>query len=237
MNFSSVTTVIFDIGNTLVNVNYAEIVNAAKEQGIDLDINQLRRAEHAGKRYIDDQVLASTNSADKARWDEYFVEILKATGYPENLIPKLIKEIQRRDDIGFGIWSSKSPDTDAVLSELHKRGYDLGVISNADGRIKGLLDHLGLSRYFRIVIDSHVVGIEKPNPAIFSLALEKLGCHAGQAVYIGDIYTVDALGAGSVGITPLLLDPFGQYLVADCVTIRNLKEMLDILPENPGGIS
>ncbi|HKQ58617.1 MAG TPA: HAD hydrolase-like protein, partial [Candidatus Eisenbacteria bacterium] len=61
------------------------------------------------------------------------------------------------------------------------------------------------------VVDSHVVGIEKPHPGIFAVALERLGTEPGRTLYVGDIRSVDEAGSRAAGMRFVLLDPFGDY--------------------------
>ena len=76
------------------------------------------------------------------------------------------------------------------------------------------------------MIDSHVVGVEKPDARIFHLALDACGARREQAVFIGDIYEIDVQGARNAGITPLLLDPLGLYGDVDCDRIDRLGRLL-----------
>ena len=75
-------------------------------------------------------------------------------------------------------------------------------------------------------MDSHLEGVEKPDPEIFRRALERLRVEAQRAVYVGDIYSIDALGARAAGITPVIVDPTGTYRELDCPVIADLSELL-----------
>ena len=79
-----------------------------------------------------------------------------------------------------------------------------------------MLRELGLARHLQLVLDSHIEGVEKPDPEIFRRALARLSLSAPRTVYVGDIYSIDALGARAAGLTPVLLDPLGGYADADC---------------------
>ncbi|MFC1477621.1 HAD family hydrolase [candidate division KSB1 bacterium] len=231
MNLTQIDTVLFDIGNTLVLVDYDQIVTSAAQLNIAVTVDQLRKAEHAGKRVVDNEILTGEISTDNTRWINYFKAILSEAGFPAESVDGLLFEINRLDKIDFGIWSKLNPDTPDVLQELQARGYRLGVISNADGRVPALTVSLGIDGYFRTIIDSHEVGVEKPDPAIFKIALEKMNSSADRAVYVGDLYAVDVRGAQAAGIMPLLIDPYDQYDVNDCIKIRSLKDILSLLPQ------
>jgi HAD superfamily hydrolase (TIGR01509 family) len=121
-------------------------------------------------------------------------------------------------------------DTPALLETLCARGYTLGVVSNADGRVAASLDACGIAPHFKVVIDSHVVGVEKPDPRIFRLALDACGTHPEETIYIGDIYEIDIVGARNAGIRPFLLDPLSLYGEVDCERIDSLTRLLELLP-------
>ena len=105
------------------------------------------------------------------------------------------------------------------------------VVSNADGRIEGDIRRRGLGDHFATVVDSHVVGVEKPDPKIFSIAMERIGSQPDETIYVGDVYAIDILGARSAGMEAILVDTLDRYPGnLDCRRIRGLGELLDILP-------
>ena len=116
------------------------------------------------------------------------------------------------------------------MAELRRRGFTLGVVSNADGRVPAALAASGLADQFAIVVDSHLVGVEKPEAEIFHIALRACAAQPAQAVYVGDIYEIDVRGARNAGIAPVLLDPLDSYRQADCPRITDLGRLIDLLP-------
>ena len=66
------------------------------------------------------------------------------------------------------------------------------------------------------MLDSHVVGFEKPDPRIFRHALEISGSPAERTLHIGDMYHADVVGARGAGIHALLLDPYDVWTHVDC---------------------
>ena len=103
-----------------------------------------------------------------------------------------------------------------LLADLARRGYVLGVISNSNGTVEGALEEVGLRRHLAFVIDSAVAGVEKPDPRIFRLALERGGVEAADATYIGDLYHIDVRGAEGAGLNAVLLDPAGAWGDVPC---------------------
>jgi putative hydrolase of the HAD superfamily len=98
------------------------------------------------------------------------------------------------------------PDAADALPVLAARGLRLGVISNWDVRLPGLLAGHEATRRLDPVIVSGVVGAEKPDPAIYRAALEAAGVAPEQALMIGDDYEADVAGARAAGLSAILLD-------------------------------
>jgi putative hydrolase of the HAD superfamily len=111
----------------------------------------------------------------------------------------------------FNLWR-KVPDglVDAV-GELRARGVPVVVVSNSEGRLDELFDNLGLTGVFDQVIDSHHVGVEKPDPRIFRLVLDRFGVAPPAALHVGDTFATDVVGARAAGMQVALLDPFAHY--------------------------
>jgi putative hydrolase of the HAD superfamily len=116
------------------------------------------------------------------------------------------------------------PGTRESLQRLGQR-YRLGVISNADGKIKTILERCGIADCFRSITDSGLVGHEKPHPAIFEAALKSMGSAAEQSLYVGDIYSVDYLGATRAGMQAILFDVAGTYRHTRLPRVESLEEL------------
>jgi FMN phosphatase YigB (HAD superfamily) len=117
----------------------------------------------------------------------------------------------------------------SVLAELARRGVRMGAISNSDGTLANELAHFGLASYFEVVVDSGLVGAEKPDQAIFKIALAEADAAPETTWHIGDGLVNDYLAALSVGIAPILLDRHGTYLGAFPVhRISRLVQVLDL---------
>ena len=97
-------------------------------------------------------------------------------------------------------------DSEPVLAALTRRNIPLAVISNWPPSLEASLIKCGLRQYFNAVIVSGNVGYAKPHPAIFQLAVERLGVPAAQSWYVGDSISHDVQGARSAGFHPILLD-------------------------------
>lgn len=120
-------------------------------------------------------------------------------------------------------------DAEPALQAVKAAGYRIGVISNATHDIPERLRELGLSPYFDAVAYSFEVGVEKPHPAIFTKALERLGVEGSQAVHVGDDYRADVLGARGVGMTPMLIAREGTPPSTEAIVLRSLVEVMEHL--------
>jgi HAD superfamily hydrolase (TIGR01509 family) len=131
---------------------------------------------------------------------------LATAGLPAEAGAAVLAEHDRRPE---GLWCVPDRDAEPVLRELARRGLRLGVVSNADGRVRAQLERAGLAPFFAVIIDSAEVGVSKPDPAIFRMAAARLGVAPAEAVYVGDIYQVDVAGARAAGMRGLWLAPAG----------------------------
>lgn len=113
------------------------------------------------------------------------------------------------------LWTNEGvrlyPETIDVLEKL-SQNYRLGIIANQSGSVRLLLREWGIESYFQLIILSEEVGLSKPDPTIFTLALQKANIPADRAVYVGDRYDNDILPAKSLGMhTVRILTGFGKY--------------------------
>lgn len=103
------------------------------------------------------------------------------------------------------------------------------MISNSNGSVALALEGAGLAPHLDFVIDSTVVGIAKPDPRVFHLGLREASVAAGEAVYVGDSYFVDVLGARQVGMGAVLFDPGGAWGERDCPRATDLSAAADLV--------
>ena len=225
---SAITTVLFDAGGTLVHLDYFFLHKELRRAGIRVTRRAVRHAEYAAKREIDRRALGSLQDTDEIRRRPYFAALLEELAVDASIATQLLQRFNAAH-VQDNLWRVMMPSTPQVLTELRDRGLTLGVVSNADGRIASILGNCGIEQFFDVVIDSHFVGVEKPDPRIFQLALEQAKTQAERAIFVGDIYGIDVLGAERAGIRPLLLDVLGSYEGVQCEKIRHLRELLAIV--------
>ena len=145
-------------------------------------------------------------STDGARWTLYFETIFRFCGVTEApVVRSVLDELQQIHKVS-NLWEVVPPDVPVALEGLRPR-FRLSVISNANGTVREKLRRVGLLGFFETVLDSHEEGVEKPDPRIFRNALERTGTRPDEALYVGDIYHIDVVGARAAGMEVVLLDP------------------------------
>ena len=97
-------------------------------------------------------------------------------------------------------------DVVPALETLREMGLALAVVSNWDSRLPEILEMLELASYFETIVVSHTEGVEKPDPRLFAIALERLGVPAQAAIHVGDRLDQDVDGARAAGVDALLID-------------------------------
>ncbi len=112
-----------------------------------------------------------------------------------------------------------------TLTRLRALGLKLVVVSNANGRLRYLFDRVGLTGAVDILFDSHEEGVEKPDPRLFQIALEKAQARSEATLHVGDLYYVDVVGARAAGLHAVLLDVAGLYNGYDCPRIRAFADL------------
>jgi putative hydrolase of the HAD superfamily len=103
-----------------------------------------------------------------------------------------------------GVWDSY-PEVNEVLANLHGR-FELAVVSNFDGRLRMILEHLGVSKYFAHVFLSSELGADKPDPEIYRRALRLSGKRSDETMHAGDDPERDWQGATAAGLSIFQLD-------------------------------
>jgi putative hydrolase of the HAD superfamily len=219
--------VLFDAGSTLLFLDHARIAAAVGAAlGLPLTGPTLAAGSGAAARTME-----QTRATDRERAAAYLEALFLEAGVPPGRMGEVRDCLARLHDERH-LWSGISGDTHGALSRLKDAGLKLGVVSNSDGRVEEALEAAGLRGYFDVVVDSALAGIEKPDPAIFRAALDVLGVPAEEALYVGDLYEVDVLGARAAGMAAMLLLPPGAPPPGGCATVRSLGALAeDLLKE------
>jgi putative hydrolase of the HAD superfamily len=225
---ASVSTILFDVGNTLHHLDHAFIADVLTRHSHPATAHDVAVAEYAGKAAVDAQFRARRGGMDAQRQLSYFEAILDALQVQPTAADVILRELHA-ENARQSLWRVMDADTAPLIRELRQRGYTLAVVSNADGRVEASLAACGIADQFAAIVDSHVVGVEKPDARIFEIALEACGAPPAEAAYVGDIYEIDVRGARNAGISPVLIDPLERYGEVDCPRITALRQLLGLL--------
>ncbi|HOO57320.1 MAG TPA: HAD-IA family hydrolase [bacterium] len=222
-----IKAVFFDAGNTLLYLDYELIARKVCAAGVETQAEELKVSEYDARRAVD-EYLATDDYVDEMVWDIYFSTMFMGVGLESR--EKILATIQNlREENEFqGLWNHAPEESHRTLETLKSQGYIIGIISNADGRLNETIARTGIDKYLDFMLDSKIVGYEKPDPRIFNVALEKAGVPPEACVHVGDIVTADIKGASGVGINPVLLDPTGRHIV-DCPVISDISEIIDVV--------
>jgi len=220
---SKTKVIFFDVGNTLLFPNRERIHAPLAERGIVPDGEHLRDLECRTKNQFDG-MMTNIGNTDHSFWWMFYSQLLVEIGLKDDAI---------RDQLVTGIrnsgnWDSIRPGTADRLYEIGER-YQIAVISNADGRIEDVLQRCGIARCFRTITDSGLVGYEKPHPEIFHQALKSMNVAPQESLYVGDVYSVDYLGATGAGMQALLMDVPGAYRDKGVPRVESLAELQVVL--------
>ena len=220
-----VRAVLFDAGGTLIHVDGPRVCRAA---GVGWDADVFRAAEATAVGAVRALVLEKPGSTDAERLPLYLDTMLSALGLPpgppRNEAAGRVAVEHRRANL----WSRCADRAAETLEILRERGYRVACISNADGRVRALLEAAGLLAHLEFVVDSAEVGVEKPDPRIFRAAAQRLALEPSACVYVGDIYEIDVAGAAGAGMKPILI---GDGPAAGPVErVPNLWSLLTLFP-------
>jgi putative hydrolase of the HAD superfamily len=216
--------VLFDAGNTLVFLDYARMAQGVGA-ALGLELTGAGLAAHAGKAAA---AMEGATGTDRDRAAVYLEALFRHAGVPSTRMSE-VRDCLRRMHGERHLWCSVHEHTHDALARLRAAGLRLGIVSNSDGRVDQALSAAGLREYFDVVIDSSVFGTEKPDPAIFRAALEALDVAPGEALYVGDLYDVDVVGARAAGMEAVLLTSDGVGHNPPCRTAASIDELVDAL--------
>lgn len=219
-----IETVFLDAGGVLVFPNWPRISAAFERQGVSVAPDTLARAEPHAKRKLDDnRTIKVTNDADRG-W-LYFNLILEEAGVSQSAATDAALSELHAYHQQSNLWELVPADVMPALDALRARSLRLVVVSNANGRLKLLFDRLGLSARFDCLLDSSDEGVEKPDPRLFEIALERSGARRETTIHVGDLYQVDVIGARAAGLRGVLLDQAGLYEDADCPRVQSMADL------------
>ena len=234
--YTNVDTVLLDVGNTLISIDFDRVAAELSARRWVCEPAALRRAEAAARPGYSTRVFVTGTRPDRSLFHSYLSAILGQVDSLTALSPAALDElvteigpILRPAGRASALWRMVMPGVPQALERMQRRGLTLAVVSNSDGTCAKSLDDAGLLRHLSFVIDSAEVGVEKPDPRIFEIAIARCGAAPQRTLYVGDLYHADVIGARRAGLHALLLDPYGDWPQMDCETLKDLTEVADRL--------
>lgn len=220
-----IDTLFLDAGGVLVHPSWPRVSDALAEQGVTVSAEALSHAEPYAMRALDEATVVGTTDDQNRGW-LYFNLVLQEAGVPLSTRTDQALEMLREYHKAHNLWEHVEPDIVPALESLRSRGLRMVVVSNANGRLRHLFERLDLSRWFDLLLDSHEWGVEKPDPRLFEVALERSGASRERTVHVGDLYHVDVAGARRAGLAhAVLFDVAGLYPEADCPRVSRLSQL------------
>ena len=224
-----IETVFLDAGGVLVFPNWTRVSDALARRGVNASAAALAAADPRARRRIDDGATITTTN-DTGRGWLYFNLVLAEAGIPVSRATDAALEELREYQRTTNLWEFVPDGVIPALTALRSAGLRLVVVSNANGTLRALFDRLGLTGLVDCVLDSCEFGVEKPDPRLFQIAMEKSGAAPQTTVHVGDLYHVDVLGARAAGLSGVLYDEAGLYEDVDCPKVRTLEELVRLVP-------
>jgi len=211
--------IFFDVGNTLLFPDRSHILAPLHQQKLTPSLEQWHAIERKTKKEFD-EIIKHDGRSDRSFWYLFYSHLLEELAVHDDALRDALVDATRIS----ANWRDIRPGTRETLLRLRRR-YPLAVISNADGKIGDVLTRCGIADCFAAITDSGLVGYEKPHPAIFECALRGMQVAPEQSVYVGDMYSVDYLGATRAGMQAILFDVSGAYRESGLPRVESLAEL------------
>lgn len=221
---ASISTIFFDVGNTLLFPDRRVVLAPLRERAMEAPLQLWHAIERRTKPQFDQRM--KDGGVDLGFWSLFHANLLQELGMQDEALHQALVAAMRVS----AHWTEILPGTRERLDQFGER-FRIGVISNADGKILSVLKTCGIAGCFRSITDSGLVGYEKPRPEIFHEALRQMGARAEECMYVGDVYSVDYLGATNVGMQAMLFDVAGAYRDSGLPRVESLEELQNRLAE------
>ena len=236
---NDIKAIFFDLDGTLrhsVPTGGEVFTDYVKTLGLHVDEGSRLRAlrwEHfywASSEDLRNDLLAHSAETDNF-WIEYSRRRLLALGASEEWATEFAPKISMHMGEVYKPDSVVPEDVRRALPQLKEAGYILAVISNRDKPFQDVLDDHGIGAFFDFSMAAGEVHIWKPEPGIFEHGLQRVNLSPQEAIYVGDNYYADVIGARSAGLYPILYDPLGIFPDPDCDMIQSMDELISIAKE------
>ncbi|MEO8424434.1 MAG: HAD-IA family hydrolase [Actinomycetota bacterium] len=225
--------VFFDVGETLVHPSpsfpelFAQVVEREGHHVLPEDVNRASRAvtERFSQASRDGERWTTSPERSRAFWVSVYDAMLGSLELPsDNGLSDTLYETFT-DRANYALFDDVRP----MLEQLASEGYALGLISNFEAWLDDLLIDLGVRELFAVRVISGVEGVEKPDPRIYRMALERAGVEADEAAYVGDNPEFDVGPPEALGMFPVLIDRWERHAAHDGARITDMSELAEVL--------
>lgn len=231
--------VFFDAGETLVHPHpsFPELFALVlRREGHDVSAEVIADkvlliAERFQRAARENELWTTTAERSKAFWISVYETFLAELGLPAEDALLEILHAEFTDLANYSLFDDVLP----VLERLRDESVVLGVVSNFEGWLERLLEELGVASYFDVQVISGIEGLEKPDPRIFRLALDRAGVGAEQSAYVGDNPTFDVDPAAEIGMFPVLIDRRARFPGFATARITSMADLPGTLGFSPNG--
>jgi putative hydrolase of the HAD superfamily len=224
--------VLFDAGETLLHPDpsFPELIaRFVRERGHDVDADAVIEAEgvlaaSVRNRFVTGAGWSLSTESSREHWTGVYREFARHLGIDDPGLPDHLFD-QFRKPQHYTLFDDALP----TLARLKSAGYKIGVVSNFEDWLDGLLTSLEVMPVLDSLVVSGAEGVEKPDPKIFEIALERTGVSAGRAVYVGDSPDFDVQPARALGMHALLIDRRRRYDADAWPVVRSLTEIPEVI--------
>ena len=224
---------LLDAGDTIIFMDYGALAEALANLGEHVEPDQLERSMPVAKSAY--QTVVRENAQHEHGWFVLVRSLLLEAGVGAERAEGLLQPLRAIHE-DFYFWRKPPNGLSDALSRAREAGIRLGVVSNSEGRLESVLDRIGLSGWFEVIVDSHLEGVAKPDPEIFARALTRMGVAPANAIYAGDLPEVDLVGADAAGMHGVLVDAFGAYVARpELPRVASVSQLVDELLALPAG--
>lgn len=225
--------ILFDAGFTLTFHDGARIAAYAAQAGVAAEARALEGAERALREELRETpgVVMRTHHDGGFSWHhQMYRRLLELSGTRGDTasLDAAAATILREHRLS-NAWRRIGAGVRESLERLRAAGLKLAIVSNSEGTLEQMLVEIDLRRLFEVVLDSSVVGLTKPDPRIYHLALERLGVTAADAIMVGDSPSADVDGALAVGIRAALIDPYDFYPWSRAPRFKDVAALTEVL--------
>lgn len=231
-NIKIIEAVLWDLGDTLVSLAPLReeiFIRSAYSIGIELSRANVRLAYRIVDFNNKYSSLKLSNSKDRDHFYHYYnQQICTALGISSHF--SKLNPVLKKNFKTYTKWKLVKGSR-FVLGKLSRYPIPLAIVANWNKNIISLTKKLGINKFFKSIIASENVGVEKPNPEIFYHTLAELSLSKGNGciLYIGNEYESDVIGARMAGLVPVLIDTSKNYLHADCIRFDSVLKWYDSL--------